>query len=67
MHELQKTALRNSSCLINIHGVRSCGRSMFLDQLARVLLERGEYKNGIYIINAIEVETMHKGDIYEYL
>lgn len=67
MHELQRTGMINRSALINIHGARSCGRSVFLEQLMQMLLERGLYKQGIYLLNAIEIETVHKGDIYEYL
>jgi hypothetical protein len=41
LSEMQKTAITNGSCLINIHGAKSSGKSVFIEELARILLERG--------------------------
>lgn len=36
--------------MVNIYGPSEAGKSTLLEQLARLFIERGMYRNGVYII-----------------
>jgi hypothetical protein len=64
---LQRSGLTNQACLVNIYGPKHSGKTAFVQQCARLLLERGNYTSGIYLLSGTEIDTAYQGDIDEYI
>lgn len=58
---------RNQPSYINLYGAKGCGKSAFLEELGCLLLERGHFRSGIYLMNGWEIEQTYRGNINDYL
>ena len=53
--------------MINIYGEPGSGRTYFVKEVAKTLLEREVYRFGVFYFEGKEIEKNYNGDIEAYI
>lgn len=58
---------QNSGSYVNIFGEAGCGKTSFIKEVAKILVERELFDWGVYLFDGKRIENQFAGDFEDYI